>query len=315
MHAFLSLVPANPLAAEWRRLQAADPLLQLGEAARGLDVAEAELVAALCGDGVFRLDPPFGDLVRALPALGRVRALTRGPHAAIETRGGYPPPELGCAGLAGDVGARFRLEQWAYGFACDEAAALDGAPALLFYDGRGEPVHEVHVEPDTDRRAWAKLVDVFASFDQSSGVTIPFASADLLRPRADLSAWLRQADDARPVARDAVTVVLETVRREAIPVSLAVHSAGVVHRFSGLLHGVAVASTRIDVRAPWAHAWIATDRVAEVWLVHRPSLDGPVTALHLLDGRARVVASIGAARCPGTPESEAWARLVGCLAG
>ena len=46
------------------------------------------------------LDPPFGDLVRAFPKLGRVRAVTRNAIASIETQGVYPAPELGCAGIA-----------------------------------------------------------------------------------------------------------------------------------------------------------------------------------------------------------------------
>ncbi len=58
MHALPSVVSAHPLAREWRRLHAADPLLQLADAAAALDVVEPELVAGLCGDGVLTRTSP-----------------------------------------------------------------------------------------------------------------------------------------------------------------------------------------------------------------------------------------------------------------
>ena len=104
MDGLLSISSGNGLAARWRQLRDVDPSVTLATAACRLDVVEAELVAALCGEGVLRLDAPFGDVVRILPHLGRVRAVTRNAHATIETRGVYPPPEVGCAGVAGRAG-------------------------------------------------------------------------------------------------------------------------------------------------------------------------------------------------------------------
>jgi len=313
MEGLLSMTPAHALAARLGRLRDADPRVSLAEAAVALAVVEAELVASLCGSGVLRLDAPFGDLVRTLPALGRVRSITRNRHAAIETRGVYPAPEVGCAGVAGEIGARFFLEQWRYGYALDEATAPDGAPALFFYDARGQVVHEVHAQTETDHRLLARLIDVFACFDQSAGEEIVLAGPHMLRPRTDLSAWLRQAEDAHPVAANVVPEVLEAARREAIPVSVAVRSAGVVQRFSGLLHEVARVGDGLAIEAPWVRVQILPERIAEAWVVSTPSLDGPATSLELLDASASVVLSVSSARWPGKSEPAPWRELLARL--
>jgi putative hemin transport protein len=310
MDGLLSLTHADGLSFQLRRLRDADAFVSIADAAARLDVVEAELASALCGDGVLRLDPPFGDLVRAFPQLGRVRAVTRNAIASIETRGVYLAPELGCAGVAGEVGARFLLDQWRYGYLVEESTGLDGTPMLAFYDGRGAAVHEVHVSPETDQAALAKLVDVFACFEQSPGEQIVVASPHMLVPRCDLSAWLRSAEDARPVGTGAVYQVLEVARREAIPISLAVRSAGVAQRFSGLLHAVVANGDVLEVEAPWVRVRAAVRRCADAWAVRAPSLDGPATSLEVLDAGASVVLSLSAARWPGKPEPAAWRDLI-----
>jgi putative hemin transport protein len=311
MDGFLSLSPPNELTTRWRRLRDLDPFVSIADAASRLDVVEADLVAALCGMGVLRLDRAFGDFVQALPSLGRVRAITRNAYASIETRGSYPDAAAGCAGAAGEIGARFFLDQWRHGYAVDDETTGESATGIFFYDGRGEAVHELHVEPDTDRRKLAQLLDLFACYDQSPGEELVCASRHLLVPRRDLAAWLRRADDARPAAVAGVVELLDVARREAVPVSVAVHSTGVVQRYSGLLHEVARVDGGFSLEAAWVRARVRTRALAEAWTVRAPSLDGPATSVALLDARAHVVFSVSGARWPGKPEPPLWSELVG----
>jgi putative hemin transport protein len=310
MDGLLSLTQADGLGYQFRRLRDADPCVSLADAAARLDVVEAELVSALCGEGVLRLDPPFGDLVRAFPKLGRVRAVTRNAIASIETQGVYPAPELGCAGIAGEVGARFLLDHWRYGYLVDESTGLDDAPMVTFYDARGAAIHEVHVGPETAHGVLAKLVDLFACFDQKPSDEIVVASPHMLVPRCDLAAWLRSAEDARPVGTAVVGHVLEAARQEAIPVSVAVRSSGAAQRFSGLLHAVVASGDVLELEAPWVRVRASIRRAADAWAVRAPSLDGPFTSLEVLDHGASVVLSLSAARWPGKPEPPAWRELI-----
>jgi putative hemin transport protein len=313
MDGLLSFDQPDGLTARWRALRDVDPFVSLADAAARLDVVEGELLASLCGMGAIRLQGPFGDLVRALPQLGRVRAVTRNSHASIETRGAYPAAGAGCAGAAGEIGARFFPDQWRYGYALDEALVGTSDPALCFYDARGAAAHEIHAERETDRTLFGRLVDLFACFDQTPGESIVLASGHRMLSRADAGAWLRQADAARPVAVARVADVLAVARREAIPVSFAVQSRGVVHRFSGLLHELDATAGRLELRAPWVRAHLALGGVAEAWAVHTPSLDGPSTSIELLDRVASTVASISGARFPGQPEAPHWRDLVDAL--
>jgi putative hemin transport protein len=310
MDGLLSFGQPDELTDRWRALRDLDPFVSIADAAARLDVVEAELVASLCGMGAIRLQGPFGDLVRALPKLGRVRSVTRNSHASIETRGAYPAAGAGCAGAAGEIGARFFPDQWRYGYALDETVLGTSEPALCFYDARGAAVHEIHGERETDRTLFGRLVDLFACFDQTPGESIVLASGHRMLASAGTGTWLRQADAARPIAVASVADVLDAARREAIPVSFAVQSRGVVHRFSGLLHELDVTAGRLELRAPWLRAYAALDGIAEAWTVHTPSLDGPSTSIELLDRVARVVASISGARSPGQPETRHWRELV-----
>lgn len=308
MDGLLALAPTHELAARWRALRGGAPGLTLADAAARLEVSEAELVASACGDEALRLDGPFGDLVRALPELGVVRAVTRNPHAMMETLGRYPAPDAGCAGAVGKVGARFFLEHWRFGYVLDEVGGDGLARRLRFFDDRGAPVHEIAPTRDSNAVALGRLVDLFASFDQSPGERLVCARTSGERGRP--AVWLRQATEARPVASDVLGDVLAAVVRDAIPVSLAVHSRGVVQRCSGPLDAMEEQGTAALVRAPGVHAAIRRDGIAEAWVVRSASLDGPTTSLALLDRSASVVASLSGARWPGRTEPAAWRALL-----
>ena len=132
----------------------------------------------------------------------------------------------------------------------------------------------------------------------------------MLAAKADLGAWLRQAETARPVALPSLAGLLDDVRREALPVSLAVRSPGVAQQFSGLMHDVSEVDATVVVEAPWVRVCVTPKGIAEAWVVRTPSLDGPATSLELLDASARVVLSVSGARWPGKPEPAPWHELL-----
>jgi putative hemin transport protein len=301
MDALLSIAPPDGLAVRWRALRSADPELGLADVAARLDASEAEVLASSCGDDVVRLEGPYGELLRVLPGLGRVRAVTRNALAAMEAYGTYPPPDGGCSGFSGEIGARVFLEHWRHGYAFERS--------LHFFDGRGEAVHEIFPVPESDALAWSRLIDLFACFDQTPGESLVVASPLASRP-SDAGRMLRCAAQARPVAPSALATVLATVVRDALPVSVAVRSAGVVQRYSGRLHDCSTAGGRVELSAPDVRSELRADRIAEAWVVRTPSLDGPTTSLELLDRRAKIVASFSAPRRPGTPEPVAWHALL-----
>jgi putative hemin transport protein len=310
MDGLLSIAPSHALLAQWRALLARDPYLDLAAVADRLDVAEAELVASGCGEGTLRLAAPFGDLLRFLPTLGRVRAVTRNPYAEIETTGVYPAPDAGCAGAVGEIGARFLIERWRHGYALAGADGGGEVTSLRFYDERGGAVHDLHVEPETDWTAVARLVDLFASFDQSAGEEIVIGCGP---SRAAAAARLRASMQARPVPVASLERVLDAALGDATPIAVAVRSTGVVQQYSGLVQAVESDGAWLAVAAPFTRVRVHRARIAEAWVVRAPSLDGPMTSLELLGPTANVVASIAGVRGPGTPEPAGWRQLLDSL--
>lgn len=130
----------------WQTLRAAEPGLRIRDAADRLGVSEAELVATWQGDGVRRLQGPWGDLVERLPEIGEVMVLTRNDHAVHEKVGRFGNVSVrGPVGLVfnREVDLRLFLGRWAFGFAVAEEAQGETRHSLQFFDAAGTAVHKV----------------------------------------------------------------------------------------------------------------------------------------------------------------------------
>ncbi|HET7267845.1 MAG TPA: ChuX/HutX family heme-like substrate-binding protein, partial [Oleiagrimonas sp.] len=90
-------VPPAQLHDTWRQWRINEPDLRARDLAQCLGVSEGEMVACRVGDSVMRLDGPWDDLIRALPKLGPVMALTRNESCVHEKTGAYDHVDLGAA--------------------------------------------------------------------------------------------------------------------------------------------------------------------------------------------------------------------------
>ncbi|MFG5410492.1 ChuX/HutX family heme-like substrate-binding protein [Piscinibacter sakaiensis] len=151
-----------------------------------------------------RLQPRWPRIVAALPALGRVMALTRNAGCVHEKIGCYERVEGEAAVglvLGTDIDLRVFYRAWAHGFAVHEvhAAGADGVPrvqhSLQFFDATGTAVHKVFARPDTDAAAWQALVARFADTDQRPGLSArPAAPRPPDRPDAEVDVAAFRAD-------------------------------------------------------------------------------------------------------------------------
>ena len=183
----LAMAQANAqtsLAERWSALRTSQPGVQPRDAARTLQVSEAELLATNIGKGVTRLNDtqhaPREIMRRALD-LGTVMALTRSENIVIETTGvasrlkDEPAPakpddterqarELNIAGgyLGGPIDLRFQFPKWRYAFAVVQPGR-DGATSrsLQFFDASGQAVHKLYLKNDATIPVFDKLVADF----------------------------------------------------------------------------------------------------------------------------------------------------------
>lgn len=138
-----------------------------------IGVSEAELIAATGRPSamgspsgskrVRRLRDDMLDVVKELPSLGRVMALTCNQVAVHEKVGVYGELEGDgqVAGIYGDqIDLRLFLKNWRFGFALEEPDPEGNQTkrSLQFFDAHGHAVHKVHLRHESDHAAFDRLV-------------------------------------------------------------------------------------------------------------------------------------------------------------
>jgi len=75
----------------YEAFKAENPKVRIRDAAKQLGVSEAELVACGIGETAIRLEGDFREMLKDVPSLGYVMALTRNDHVVHERKGVYEP--------------------------------------------------------------------------------------------------------------------------------------------------------------------------------------------------------------------------------
>ncbi len=327
------------LSARYDELMRQEPRLRIRDAARRLGTTEAALVAL---SGAATLRPDWPALFAALPALGRVMALTRNEHAVHERHGRFEEVSAGPGHIlvtGPDIDLRLFPRRWAYGF------ALAGErPSLQIFDVDGEAVHKIFATEDTDRDAWAVLIERFASLAIAAppleAATPPAPPAEgLVDARALRTEWLalrdthdffgllhrhkasrRQAfrlageDLALKLAPEAARRTLELAAAREVPIMVFVGNRNAIQIHTGPVRRLVATPGWFNVLDRSFNLHLREAGVAEAWRVVKPTEDGAVTSIEWLDAAGETVAMVFGARKPGQTEREDWRRLAGDVA-
>ena len=145
------------LAQRWADFRTENPKTRIRDAAAALDVSEAELLATQTGTSAERLEGDFRELLKEVPTLGYVMALTRNDHAVHERSGVYEKvsfkDQTGLV-LGPDIDLRLFMAHWHFGFAVNE----NERKSLQFFDRDGTAVHKIYLTEKSDQAAYAALV-------------------------------------------------------------------------------------------------------------------------------------------------------------
>lgn len=320
------------------------PYLRVRDAARRLGTTEAALVALGVTGAATPLRPDWPALFAALPRLGGVMALTRNEHAVHERHGAYLDVSTGPGHilvLGPDIDLRLFPGSWRHAY------ALGGPrPSLQIFDRDGEAAHKVFAVPgSTDMAAWARLVGAFAMTDAPAPPTRAAAAAALpaetpvdaaalrsdwlaLRDTHDFVKLLRQhkasrrqalrlAGDAlaRPLEPSAAAETLVLAASAEVPVMIFVGNRSAIQIHTGPVRRLQPSPGGwFNVLDPAFNLHLREAGVAEAWRVVKPTEDGAVTSIELLDDSGGVVAQLFGARKPGKPELAEWRALAGQIA-
>ena len=156
-------------------LKVAEPDLRARDIAHKLDISEAELVAMRVGDGVTRLDTNWTELVKALPLVGEVMALTRNEHCVHEKTGTYNKVRVSDRGgivLDPEIDLRIFFSHWAHAFHVTEALESGVRHSIQIFDHDGTAVHKIFARPETNMDSFEALVGARRALGQGVGVEV-----------------------------------------------------------------------------------------------------------------------------------------------
>lgn len=334
----------------WLQLRLEQPRLRIRDAAALLNVSEAELLYASRSDAVVRLRPDWRELFDALPAFGRLMALTRNEHCVHERYGEYDNIRFSANGLMGLVvnGAidlRLFTAGWTSLFAVTDALKdSTQRRSLQIFNRQGVAVHKIYLTDESDDASWQPLLGRMAldaaEIDEPL-VIDPFVTEAAPRPDEEVDAqalrtdWaalkdthhfhamLRRHDVARlqalrlagpefaePLSRECIQLTFEQAAARQLEIMVFTGNSGCIQIHSGPVRRVARIGDWYNVLDPDFNLHLRDSAVAELWRVRKPTADGLVCSLEAYDSAGELIVQLFGVRKPGQAESAAWRSLV-----
>jgi putative hemin transport protein len=334
-----------------KQLKKEQPKIRARQAAKELNVSEAELLASSCeGKNIVRLQGPWINLIEQLETLGFVMALTRNEWAVHETKGHYKNTEFyDHAGvvLGDNIDLRIFQKHWKFGFAAPVENQRGTLYSLQFFEPHGEAIHKVYLMNGEHHDDYKKLIEDFRHPDQSSTLDVvpkPDAGHNSNENEVDVDAlldeWsqLQSTHDFYPMLRnhsvarlnairlgdqeftrevsgDSTRKILDLAVEREVPIMVFVGSRGVVQIHSGEIKNVKPMNDWLNIMDPNFNLHLREDQIAHSWIVQKPSEDGIITSLEIFDEDENLIANFFGQRKMdvGMKELESWRNILSKL--
>jgi putative hemin transport protein len=330
----------NRISSQWISFRKEHPQVRIRDAAPQLQTTEAQILASFAGSSVLVLNKEFQDLLRRLPELGYVMALTRNESCVHERKGVFE--EIALHGrhvgvvTGPDIDLRIFFQHWAFALAVfsDEEAGFKDS--LQVFDQQGVAVLKIFLQEQSDRGAFEKIVRDFSAEIQSSELAILPAPAppvyndegvDLTSFRTDwselkdthdffpmlkrhnvsrLHAVRIAGDYTKQVSNDTVKLLLQQASADDWEIMIFVANHGNIQIHTGPVKKILVIPGWINVMDPSFNLHLKLPDIHETWMVRKPTVDGWVHSLELFDGKGGMIVQFFGKRKPGMPENHLW---------
>jgi putative hemin transport protein len=332
----------NDLKGKWEALKAENPHLRIRNAAVELGVSEAELLATNIGEGVTILKPEFQNILTEAEKLGKVMALTRNEECVHERKGTYlngdfssPHAQLF---VGEDIDLRIFLNHWKFAFGVVEG----DKKSLQFFGKDGLALHKIYLTKDSNAEAFDAVVEKFKVEDQNQALEFE-AVAPKAPEKADSEidaegfkkAWtelkdthdffmmtrkfgvsrtqaLRLAPEgfAKKIDSAKVVNVLEDASENGLPIMVFVGNRGIIQIHTGEVKKTLWHQQWFNVMDPDFNLHLDVTKIAEAWIVKKPTEDGEVTAIEVFNKEGDFIVQFFGKRKPGIPELQEWKDLV-----
>jgi putative hemin transport protein len=340
----------NTLKQQWESLKAENPHLRIRNAAEQLGVSEAELLATQVGETAVRLRPEFAAILTDVETLGKVMGLTRNDECVHERKGVYLNPDFSSphAGLfvGEDIDLRIFLGHWAKAYAVLEKGEHGDRKSLQFFGKDGLAIHKIYLTADSDAAAFDALVEKYKSDDQGTEETVVDVPLNIdEKADADIdvagfqAAWtglkdthqffgmlrkfgvtrtqaLRLAPSenyAHKVDKEVIVKMLEGAAESKLPVMVFVGNRGNIQIHTGRVRKTMWHGDWFNVMDPDFNLHLDMSKIAQTWIVRKPTEDGEVTAIEVFNELGEIIVQFFGKRKPGIPELQEWKDLVASL--
>jgi putative hemin transport protein len=339
----------NNLKSKWDQIKVENPHIRIRNAAEKLGVNEAELLATQVGETVTKLRPEFASILTEMETLGKVMALTRNDECVHERKGVYTNPDFSSphAGLfvGEDIDLRIFLGHWAKAYAVTEKSEHGDRKSLQFFGKDGIAIHKIYLTNDSNEVAFEQLVSKYKSDDQSTTETteeIPTASIEKPDSVIDIegfkNAWINLKDTheffgmlrkfgvsrtqalrlapenfAKLVNKETIIKMLEGAAENKLPIMVFVGNKGNIQIHTGLIRKTMWHGEWFNVLDPDFNMHLDMSKIAQTWIVKKPTEDGDVTAIEVFNDKGKIIVQFFGKRKPGIPELPEWRSLVATL--
>lgn len=335
----------NELKEKWEALKAETPHLRIRNAADQLGVSEAELLATNLGEGVTILKPEFQNILTDVEQLGKVMALTRNEECVHERKGTYLNGDFSSPHAQLFVGEEIDLRifqnHWKFAFGVIEG----DRKSLQFFAKNGSALHKIYLTEDSNEALFDTIIEKFKAEDQNQILEFeniaqkPEEKADVeIDVEGFQKAWLELKDThdffmmtrkfgvsrtqalrlapegfAKKIDSSKVINILEDASEKKLPIMIFVGNIGIIQIHTGEVKKTMWHQQWFNVMDPDFNLHLDVTKIAETWIVKKPTEDGEVTAIEVFNKEGDFIVQFFGKRKPGIPELQEWKDLVASL--
>jgi len=332
-----------------RAFRAENPNMRERDLADKLNISEAQLIAAYCGEGATRIDAHPDKIMGAAQTLGEVMALTRNNSCVNEKVGVYdnyhPGPHASMV-LTEDIDLRIFPSHWQHAYMVEKDTDNGTRRSLQVFDAAGDAVHKIFMREGSDLAAWDRAKVELQLDDQAQSLSVgerkpeetPKADAtklDILRKE-----WARMTDThqfmrltsklkmnrlgayriagepfVRALATTAVDQMLQQVAASELEIMVFTGNRGCIQIHSGPIETMKSMGPWQNVLDPRFNLHLRLDQIAEVWAVDKPTQRGPAVSVEVFNAEGGLIAQFFGVGKEGRDCRPAWGKLVAGLEG
>ncbi|MFM1345499.1 hemin-degrading factor [Yersinia proxima] len=324
----------------------AHPELSSRNLAQRLNISEAELAYVRVGEDAERLDISATLLLTELETVGVTSSVTSNPHAVHQQMGEYRNLRLhGHLGLILNPRAldlRLFFRHWSTVFSLRETTAQGEQLSIQCFDFQGNAIHKIYCTKETNQVAWQALV---AKYRMTTNPPLELTPAEeqlnsesaidgtiidtewrkmndihqffMLLKRHNISrqqAFRAVGDDlAYQVDNQAVIHIFNAALAGQNEIMLFVGNNGCMQIFTGTIEQFATSADHQPAESQWVNVshprfnlQLNQQAIAESWVTRKPTKDGLVSSLELLDEHGKHILQIFGQRSEGQPEQSQW---------